>query len=100
MVTVQVLAVLVQAPLHPANVEPAAAAAVKVTGVPLLYSSVQSLPQWMPAGDDVTVPDAAAVPALVTVNANELVNGPTNPRSTRFRPVTLPPPRVSLTVKP
>ena len=55
-----------QAPVQPANFEPRAALAVSVTDVPLLYGSAQSLPQLMPAGDDVTVPDP--VPALVTVS--------------------------------
>jgi len=68
MLTVQVLLVPVQAPFHPVNFPPRVALAVNVTDVPLLYGSVQSLPQLMPAGDDVTVPFAADLPALVTVS--------------------------------
>src|SRR2546429_5243268 len=48
--------VLLQAPLHPPNAEPAAGAAISVTAVPGAYDSVQSLPQAMPAGLLVTVP--------------------------------------------
>jgi len=44
-------------PDQPAKVESAAAVAVKVTEVPELYVSVQSVPQLMPAGEEVTVPD-------------------------------------------
>ena len=56
----------VQAPLHPAKVEPPAAAAVSVTLVPLLYDAAHVLPQLIPAGEEVTVP--VPVPALVTVS--------------------------------
>src|SRR5262245_13264439 len=57
----------VHAPLHPANVDPPAAAAVSVTLVPLAklaFWVAQVVPQLMPAGLDVTVP--APVPALFT----------------------------------
>jgi hypothetical protein len=64
-VTLQV-AVPVQAPDHPANVEPAFAAAVSVTAVPLLKLALQVDPQLIPAGLLVTVP--APVPALCTVS--------------------------------
>ena len=37
-----------QAPLQPANVEPAAGAAVRVSGVPAVTDSEQSAPQLMP----------------------------------------------------
>jgi hypothetical protein len=60
------LAVPVQAPLQPLNVEPLAAVGVSVTLVPLAYGSPQSAPQLMPAGEELTVP--APVPALPTVN--------------------------------
>jgi len=66
MVTVHV-PVPLQAPLQPANVEPEAAAAVRVTEVPLLKFAVQVLGQLMPLGLLVTVP--LPVPASVTVNA-------------------------------
>ena len=44
------------APLQPTNVEPVIGVAVSVTIVPLMKDSEQSVPQSMPAGDDVTVP--------------------------------------------
>jgi len=65
----------VQAPLQPANVEPLAAAAVRVTDVPLEKFAPQVVPQLIPAGDEVTVPEP--VPAFVTESANvvaELLN--------------------------
>jgi len=65
MVKVQVVLVPEQAPDQRAKVEPEAAVAVKVTEVPELYVSEQSVPQLMPAGELVTVPEPA--PALVTV---------------------------------
>jgi len=52
-------------PLHPAKTDPVAAVAVKATTAPLLYISVQSTPQLIPTGKDVTVP--VPVPVLVTV---------------------------------
>ncbi len=61
-------AVPVQPPLHPENVEPDAAAAVSVTTVPGAYVAEQEVPQLIPAGLLVTVPDP--VPAFVTVTAN------------------------------
>ena len=53
-------------PDHPAKMELLAEAAVSVTDVPCGYGSVQSLPQAMPAGEEVTVP--APVPSFATVN--------------------------------
>jgi hypothetical protein len=57
-----------QASPQPAKLEPASAVAVRVTEVLAVYGSVQSeppLPQFMPAGELVTVP--LPVPDLVTV---------------------------------
>jgi len=68
-VTVQLLAVPVQAPLQPVNVEPTAGAAVRVTAVPDVNEVEHVVPQLMPAGALVIVP--LPVPALLTVSANE-----------------------------
>ena len=65
-VTVQ-LPVPVHAPLQPVKVEPEAAAAVRVTDVPLLKFALHALPQLMPVGDEVTVP--VPVPVFATVTA-------------------------------
>ena len=51
------VALLLQAPLHPAKVEPVPGTAVSVTLVPLATLSVQELPQTIPEGSLVTVPD-------------------------------------------
>ena len=65
--TIEVLVVVpVQLPDQPVNVEPAAAAAVNVTLVLCAKLEVQVLPQEIPAGAEVTVPDP--VPARVTVS--------------------------------
>ena len=53
-------------PLQPLKIEPPAGAADSVTIAPWVMVSVQSAPQLMPAGDEVTVP--APVPVLVTVS--------------------------------
>ncbi len=53
-----------QAPLQPANVEPAAGAAVMVTAVPAVKDFEHVAPQLIPAGTLVTVPDP--VPLLAT----------------------------------
>jgi hypothetical protein len=58
----------VQAPLHPANVEPVAGTAVSITWVPLATLSAQSAPQSIPPGLLVTVPEP--VPALDMVRLN------------------------------
>jgi hypothetical protein len=67
MVTAQVVAVPVQPPVQLLNVEPAVAAAVKVTTLFWLKLATQVAPQLMPAGALVTVPNP--VPTLVTVSA-------------------------------
>lgn len=56
-------------PLQPANVEPAEGAAARVTSVPALYLSSQSVPQLIPAGLLVTVPEP--VPDLVIFSAGK-----------------------------
>jgi hypothetical protein len=56
----------VQAPDHPANVELASAAAVKVIEVPVLKLALHVAPQLIPPGLLVTVP--VPVPALCTVS--------------------------------
>ena len=66
--TVQ-LPVPVQLPLHPVNVEPELATADKVTDVPLEKADEQVVPQLMPLGELVTVPEP--VPPLVTVKESD-----------------------------
>jgi hypothetical protein len=66
MLTTQVLAVPVQAFDQPANVEPLAAVAVRVTEVLSTKLALHVAPQLMPAGLLVTVP--TPVPDLLTVN--------------------------------
>jgi hypothetical protein len=56
----------VQAPVQPAKVDPDAAAAVRVTCVPLAKFALQVLGQLIPAGVLVTVPEP--VPDVVTVS--------------------------------
>ncbi len=56
------------APDHPANVDPDAAVAVSVTAVPLGKFAVHVVPQLIPDGALVTVPDP--VPASVTVSCS------------------------------
>ena len=53
------------APYHPPKLELLSGTAVKVTSVPAVYTSVQSDPQLMPEGEEVTMP--LPVPALLTV---------------------------------
>jgi hypothetical protein len=69
-VTTQVPVPVQPPPLHPANVEPSAAAAVSVTAVPLAKFAAQVVGQLIPAGALVTVP--VPLPASATVNANVL----------------------------
>ena len=54
----------VHAPDQPPKLELLSGTAVKVTSVPDVYTSEQSDPQLMPAGEEVTMP--APVPAFVT----------------------------------
>jgi hypothetical protein len=61
--------VLQPVPDQPAKLEPLAAVAVKVTDVPLVNTSVQSVPQLIPV--PVTVP--LPVPLLFTVREKVLV---------------------------
>jgi hypothetical protein len=58
----------VQAPVHPANVEPLTGVTVRVTGVPLLKDALQVVPQSIPAGLLDTVPVPA--PDFDTVRLN------------------------------
>jgi len=67
MVTWQVLAVPVHAPLHPVNVDPDLAVTVSVTTVPWAKSASHAVPQSIPAGLDVTVP--LPVPVIPTFRA-------------------------------
>jgi len=69
MVTEHVLAVPVHAPLQPEKVLPLVATAVSVTLEPDVRLAEQVLPQEMPAGLLVSVPDP--VPLLVTDSAYE-----------------------------
>lgn len=63
---VQVEAVPLQAPDHPANLEPDLGASVSLTDVPEVNFALQVVPQLMPEGLLVTVPVPA--PALSTVS--------------------------------
>ena len=54
-----------QAPVQPANAEPAAGVAVSITPVPELKLALQVAPQLMPAGALATVP--VPVPPLNTL---------------------------------
>src|SRR5262245_45020463 len=65
MTVVQVPVPLHPPPLQPSKIEPAAAAAVSVTELPVGNEALQVFPQLMPAGLLVTVP--APPPAFVTV---------------------------------
>src|SRR5437764_13945631 len=66
MVTWQSPVLFVQAPAHPAKLDPVSGVAVRVTGVPWSKSVVQVAPQSMPAGLLVTAP--VPTPAVVTVS--------------------------------
>ena len=59
--------VLEQAPLHPANVDPDAGEAVRLTTVPAVKLALHVGPQLIPPGLEVTVPDPVPVfPTLST----------------------------------
>jgi len=69
MVTVQDKLVPAHSPLHPLKTKPGAAAATSVTDVFAAYETLQSAPQLMPAGMDVTspAPDLATLSTLLLV---------------------------------
>jgi hypothetical protein len=67
MLIVQVVPDGVSHPDQLTKLEPDDATAVRVTDVPDAYCSVQSVPQLMPVGDDVTAPLPA--PSIDTVRA-------------------------------
>jgi hypothetical protein len=73
MVTLQA-PVPVQAPLHPANVEPESGVAVRFTTVPLSKFAEQLEPQEIPAGELATVP--LPVPLFVTVRVKDVGGAP------------------------
>jgi hypothetical protein len=73
-VTVQEPVPVQPPPLQPVNVDPAAAAAVRVTDVPLVNEAEQVAPHEMPAGALITVPLPA--PALDTVKVVPPVDTP------------------------
>src|ERR1017187_42768 len=56
---------LLQSPLQPANVDPPAGVGVRATVVPTAKGKEQVLPQLIPDGEEVTVPEP--VPLFVTV---------------------------------
>ena len=58
------LPLLQAVPDQPINAKPLAGVAVRLTRVPPVYASVQSLPQLMPVGELVTVP----LPERLNVN--------------------------------
>jgi hypothetical protein len=68
-VTVQGTVVPVQAPFQPAKAAPADVLGVRLTEVPLMKLAEQVAPQLMPAGELVTVPEAAPAPVFDTVRA-------------------------------
>jgi hypothetical protein len=75
-VTMQLAVPEQPAPDQPAKDEPAAAAAVKVTLIPLAYACEQVEPQLIPAGELDTVPDPLPPFDTDRVNADA---DPTNP---------------------
>jgi hypothetical protein len=71
-VTAQVPVPLQPPPLQPSNVAPAPGVAISCTLVPAGYVAVQSAPQLMPGGVDVTSPPP--VPVVTTVKAYAAVH--------------------------
>jgi hypothetical protein len=58
----------VQAPLHPAKVDPIVGVGVSTTRVPAAGIELQASPQSIPDGEEATVPEP--VPDLVTMSGN------------------------------
>lgn len=69
--TVQMGVVPAQSPLQPPNEDPAAGTAFNVTAVPLVYAALQSVPQSIPAGVEITVP----VPDSCTLSVKRVGGG-------------------------
>jgi hypothetical protein len=81
-VTVHAAVPLQPPPLHPENVEPEAAAAVRVTLVPATTVSVQSLPHVIPTGVLVTVPVPVPLRVMASVAPARAVADPVTLRET------------------
>jgi hypothetical protein len=81
-VTVHVAALPQPPPLHPENVEPEAAVAVRPTLVPPTTVSVQALPHVSPAGVLVTVPVPVPFRVTASVTPARLVTDPVTVRET------------------
>ena len=64
--TVQVFPFVVSQPVHPVTLDPASAVAVNVNDVGVGTTVVHVLPQSIPAGDEVTLPEP--VPSLVILS--------------------------------
>jgi hypothetical protein len=90
-----VAAVPVHAPLQPAKTEPVDAVAVRVTRVPAVSASVQSVPHAIPAGLLETVPEPEPPFATVSVTAELLEVEPLTERES----VSLPVAKVTLPAK-
>jgi hypothetical protein len=69
-------------PFHPENVEPEAAAAVRVTLVPATTVSVQSLPHVIPVGVLLTVPVPVPLRMMASVAPVRAVVDPVTVRET------------------
>lgn len=90
-----VAAVPVHAPLQPAKTEPVAAVAVRVTRVPVVSASAQSVPHAIPAGLLETVPEPLPFLATVSVTGAVVDVEPVTERET----VSLPVVKVALPAK-